>query len=55
MSKLDLILNYFLDSELVGKNIENIVLVGFLEVLHDDLNLYNQLKLIATSKLRRII
>lgn len=55
LEKLDLILNYFLESELVEKNIENIVLVGFLEVLHDDSNLYNQLKLIATSKLKRII
>ncbi len=55
MNKVNYILNTFLTLQLDGKNKENIIIVGFLEVLHDDEVLYQRLKACATNELKRII
>lgn len=55
MDNVNYILNNFLALQLDGKNKENVIIVGFLEVLHDDEVLYQKLKSCANNELKRII
>ena len=55
MKNVDYILNLFLDSSINGKDLNNIVIVGFLEVLQDNEILYQRLKNCAGGKLKKII
>ena len=44
MESVNYIINLFLASSFQLGDKENIIIVGFLEVLHDDINTYNKLK-----------
>ena len=55
MNNVNYILNYFLTLQLAGQHKENIIIVGFLEVLHDDELLYQNLKTCATNELKQLI
>lgn len=55
MSDVDSILNKFLAMSFEGGDKDNIIIVGFLEVLQDMHDLYTQLKEYSTGKLEKII
>ncbi|MBR4791070.1 MAG: hypothetical protein IK024_09295 [Treponema sp.] len=55
MKNIDYILNLFLELSFDKDSKENIVVAGFLEVLHDNEQLYKMLKDCSSKELKRII
>jgi hypothetical protein len=54
MESVNYIINLFLASSFQLGDKENIIIVGFLEVLHDDINTYNKLKENSNNELKEI-
>ena len=54
MKSVNYIINFFLTSSFQPGDKENIVIVGFLEVLHDDIDTYNKLKANSNDELKEI-
>lgn len=54
MKDVDYVINLFLKSPFRKGDKENIVIVGFLEVLHDDIDIYNKLKENSNDGLKKI-
>lgn len=54
MADVDYIINLFLNSTFQKGDKENIIIVGFLEVLQDDNVLYKKLKNCSTHELKKI-
>jgi len=54
MKSVNYIINFFLDSSFQPGDKENIIIVGFLEVLHDDIDTYNKLKENSNNELKEI-
>jgi len=54
MQSVNYIINFFLTSSFQPGDKENIVIVGFLEVLHDDIDTYNKLKENSNNELKEI-
>lgn len=54
MQSVTYIINLFLTSSFQLGDKENIVIVGFLEVLHDDIDTYNELKANSNDELKEI-
>ena len=54
MADVDYIINLFLNSTFQKGDKENIIIVGFLEVLQDDNVLYKRLKNCSTHELKKI-
>lgn len=51
---VDCVINLFLKAPFLRENKENIVIVGFLEVLHDDIDTYNELTEKSSDTLKEI-
>ena len=54
MQSVNYIINLFLTSSFQPGDKENIIIVGFLEVLHDDIDTYNNLKENSNDELKEI-
>ena len=54
MKSVTYIINLFLTSSFQPGDKENIIIVGFLEVLHDDTDTYNKLKTNSNDELKEI-
>jgi len=54
MKSVNYIINLFLTSSFQPGDKENIIIVGFLEVLHDDIDTYNKLKANSNDELKEI-
>ena len=54
MKSVNDIINFFLTASFQPGDKENIIIVGFLEVLHDDINTYNKLKENSNNELKEI-
>lgn len=54
MESVNYIINLFLASSFQLGDKENIIIVGFLKVLHDDINTYNKLKENSNNELKEI-